>query len=207
MHAVTATAHCVFRAKFGRNHRGRSSRASISSNSSCSTGAISVNCTAGLCNAGLSSASLDCKFRCSVSNQGLMCVQGSGTMGRVIRSQRKGRGGIFTSHTTHRKGAAKHRVLDSAERNGYIKGVVTEILHDSARGAPLARVRAPRAHSRGFAASDVMPSRHTVPAHQTKRVKHNRFDHHRCHAVACTATGGAESHMCPPLCSALGACR
>ena len=62
-------------------------------------------------------------------------------MGRVIRSQRKGRGSIFTSHTTHRKGAAKHRVLDGAERNGYIKGVVTEILHDSARGAPLARVR------------------------------------------------------------------
>jgi large subunit ribosomal protein L8e len=31
-------------------------------------------------------------------------------------------------------------VLDAAERNGYIKGVVTEILHDSARGAPLARV-------------------------------------------------------------------
>ena len=61
-------------------------------------------------------------------------------MGRVIRSQRKGRGSIFTSHTTHRKGAAKHRVLDAAERNGYIKGVVTEILHDSGRGAPLARV-------------------------------------------------------------------
>ena len=62
-------------------------------------------------------------------------------MGRVIRSQRKGRGSIFTSHTTHRKGAAKHRVLDAAERNGYIKGVVAEILHDSARGAPLARVQ------------------------------------------------------------------
>ena len=64
-------------------------------------------------------------------------------MGRVIRSQRKGRGSIFTSHTTHRKGAAKHRVLDSAERNGYIKGVVAEIIHDSARGAPLAKVPPP----------------------------------------------------------------
>lgn len=68
------------------------------------------------------------------------CLADSGRMGRVIRSQRKGRGGIFTSHTTHRKGAAKHRILDAAERNGYIKGVVSEILHDSARGAPLARV-------------------------------------------------------------------
>ena len=67
------------------------------------------------------------------------CLQ----MGRVIRSQRKGRGSIFTSHTTHRKGAAKHRVLDSAERNGYIKGVVAEIIHDSARGAPLAKVLRP----------------------------------------------------------------
>ena len=62
-------------------------------------------------------------------------------MGRVIRSQRKGRGSVFTSHTTHRKGPARHRTLDAAERNGYIKGVVSEILHDSGRGAPLARVR------------------------------------------------------------------
>lgn len=61
-------------------------------------------------------------------------------MGRVIRAQRKGRGSIFTSHTRLRKGPAKHRTLDAAERNGYIKGVVSEILHDSGRGAPLARV-------------------------------------------------------------------
>jgi large subunit ribosomal protein L8e len=61
-------------------------------------------------------------------------------MGRVIRTQRKGRGSIFTSHNTCRKGSAKHRVLDSAERNAYIKGVVTEIIHDPGRGAPLARV-------------------------------------------------------------------
>lgn len=63
-------------------------------------------------------------------------------MGRVIRSQRKGRGSVFKSHNTHRKGAAKHRVLDSAERHHYIKGVVREIIHDSGRGAPLAKVRA-----------------------------------------------------------------
>lgn len=62
-------------------------------------------------------------------------------MGRVIRSQRKGRGSVFTSHTTHRKGPAKHRVLDGAERNSYIKGVVAEVIHDSGRGAPLAKVR------------------------------------------------------------------
>jgi large subunit ribosomal protein L8e len=58
-----------------------------------------------------------------------------------IIAQRKGAGGIFRSHTKHRQGAAKHRPLDFPERNGYIKGVVKEIVHDSGRGAPLARVQ------------------------------------------------------------------
>eukprot|EP00124_Ichthyophonus_hoferi_P005166 Ihof_evm2s687 gene=Ihof_evmTU2s687 len=61
-------------------------------------------------------------------------------MGRVIRSQRKGAGSIFKSHTQHRKGAAKLRHIDFAERHGYIKGLVKEIIHDPGRGAPLARV-------------------------------------------------------------------
>jgi len=61
-------------------------------------------------------------------------------MGRVIRSQRMVAGGIFKSHSKHRKGAAKFRSLDFAERHGYIKGVVREIVHDPGRGAPLARV-------------------------------------------------------------------
>jgi len=45
-------------------------------------------------------------------------------MGRVIRSQRKGAGGVFKSHTKHRKGAPKLRAVDYAERRGYIKGVI-----------------------------------------------------------------------------------
>lgn len=45
-------------------------------------------------------------------------------MGRVIRSQRKGAGGIFKAHTKNRKGAAKLRAVDFAERHGFIKGVV-----------------------------------------------------------------------------------
>lgn len=61
-------------------------------------------------------------------------------MGRVIRGQRKGAGGIFKSHTSKRQGAAAFRALDYVERHGYIKGVVKEIIHDSGRGAPLARV-------------------------------------------------------------------
>merc|ERR1712048_684651 len=63
-----------------------------------------------------------------------------GEMGRVIRTQRKGRGSIFTANTSKRKGAAKIRKLDYAERHGFIKGVVKEIVHDSGRGAPLALV-------------------------------------------------------------------
>lgn len=46
------------------------------------------------------------------------------TMGRVIRGQRKGAGSVFKAHVKHRKGAAKLRHIDFAERHGYIKGIV-----------------------------------------------------------------------------------
>lgn len=62
-------------------------------------------------------------------------------MGRRIRVQRKGPGGIFKAHNKHRKGPAKLRPVDYAERHGYIKGVVKNIIHDPGRGAPLAIVR------------------------------------------------------------------
>uniref|UniRef100_A0A0G4G4B3 Uncharacterized protein n=1 Tax=Chromera velia CCMP2878 TaxID=1169474 RepID=A0A0G4G4B3_9ALVE len=61
-------------------------------------------------------------------------------MGRVIRGQRKGKGSVFKSVTTHRKGPAKIRGLDYAERQGYIKGLVKKVMHDPGRGAPLAEV-------------------------------------------------------------------
>mmetsp|Transcript_17933 Transcript_17933/g.34023 ORF Transcript_17933/g.34023 Transcript_17933/m.34023 type:complete len:255 (-) Transcript_17933:339-1103(-) len=61
-------------------------------------------------------------------------------MGKQIRGQRKGRGSVFVSHSKHRKGPVKHRALDFAERHGFIKGVVKEIIHDPGRGAPIARV-------------------------------------------------------------------
>jgi len=61
-------------------------------------------------------------------------------MGRVIRAQRKGAGSVFVAHTKHRKGAPKLRPLDYAEKHGYLKGVVREIIHDPGRGAPLAMV-------------------------------------------------------------------
>ncbi|GAB6018932.1 60S ribosomal protein L8 [Chamberlinius hualienensis] len=61
-------------------------------------------------------------------------------MGRVIRSQRKGAGSVFKAHVKHRKGPARLRAVDYAERHGYIKGIVKEIIHDPGRGAPLAVV-------------------------------------------------------------------
>lgn len=61
-------------------------------------------------------------------------------MGRVIRAQRKGAGSVFRAHTKHSKGAPKLRSLDFAERHGYIKGVIKDIIHDPGRGAPLAVV-------------------------------------------------------------------
>ncbi|KAI7737692.1 hypothetical protein M8C21_011864 [Ambrosia artemisiifolia] len=61
-------------------------------------------------------------------------------MGRVIRAQRKAAGSVFKSHTHHRKGPARFRNLDFGERNGYIKWVITDIIHDPGRGAPLARL-------------------------------------------------------------------
>lgn len=48
----------------------------------------------------------------------------SDNMGRVIRAQRKGGSAIFRSRTFHRKGPAKLRSLDYAERQGYLRGVI-----------------------------------------------------------------------------------
>uniref|UniRef100_A0A0D9R535 Large ribosomal subunit protein uL2 n=1 Tax=Chlorocebus sabaeus TaxID=60711 RepID=A0A0D9R535_CHLSB len=61
-------------------------------------------------------------------------------MGRVTRGQRKGAGSVFRAHVKHRKGAARLRAVDFAERHGYIKGIVKDIIHDPGRGAPLAKV-------------------------------------------------------------------
>jgi len=62
-------------------------------------------------------------------------------MGKIIRAQRKGKSTNYNAHVTHRKGPAKLRVLDYSERNGFIRGVVKDIVHDPGRGAPLAKVQ------------------------------------------------------------------
>jgi large subunit ribosomal protein L8e len=61
-------------------------------------------------------------------------------MGRCIRAQRHGGSLIFTSHSKHRVAPARFRTLDFTERQGYTKGIVKDIIHDSGRGAPLAKV-------------------------------------------------------------------
>jgi len=62
-------------------------------------------------------------------------------MGRVIRSQRRGKSRTFKSHNFHKKGPSKLRPLDYSERNGYVKGIVEKIFHDPGRGAPLSQIR------------------------------------------------------------------
>ena len=62
------------------------------------------------------------------------------SQGRQIRGQRKGRGSIFKSHNKHRKGSCALRPIDYAEKNGYIRGVVRELIHDPGRGAPIAKL-------------------------------------------------------------------
>ena len=59
-------------------------------------------------------------------------------MGKQIRGQRKGRCTVFKSHVRLRKGKIQHRTYDFAERHGYIKGVIKEIMHEPGRGAPIA---------------------------------------------------------------------
>jgi large subunit ribosomal protein L8e len=62
-------------------------------------------------------------------------------MGKVIRGCRKGKGSVFRSHTVGRKGAVGMKKADYAERHGYVKGVVKDIIHDKGRGAPVAKIQ------------------------------------------------------------------
>merc|ERR1712060_1031026 len=68
----------------------------------------------------------------------ILLFSATSTMGRVIRAQRKGAGSVFKSHTKHRKGKPALRPVDYAERHGYIRGIIKNIIHDPGRGAPIA---------------------------------------------------------------------
>jgi large subunit ribosomal protein L8e len=67
-------------------------------------------------------------------------------MGRVIRSQRKGAGGIFKSHSAKKKERPLFRPYDYSEKCGFIRGIVKEIIHDPGRGSPLARIQFRKVH-------------------------------------------------------------
>jgi len=62
-------------------------------------------------------------------------------MGKVIRPCRKGKGSVYRSHVCGRQGAMGMKRLDYAERNGYLKAVVKDIVHDKGRGAPVAKLQ------------------------------------------------------------------
>ena len=55
---------------------------------------------------------------------------------------------MYKARTFHRQGEVRHRPLDFAERNGYVRGVVREIVHDPGRGAPVAVVQFRNVHGR-----------------------------------------------------------
>lgn len=63
-------------------------------------------------------------------------------MGRVIRAQRRGApGGVKgRTNTTHRVGPVRLRKLDYAEREGYVRAKIADIVHDPGRGAPVIKV-------------------------------------------------------------------
>merc|ERR1712169_44918 len=50
------------------------------------------------------------------------------------------RAAASSARTHHRVAPAKLRALDFAEKNGYIRGLAKEIVHDPGRGAPLAQL-------------------------------------------------------------------
>eukprot|EP01002_Notosolenus_urceolatus_P007146 NODE_2903_length_1017_cov_643.847107_g2428_i0.p2 GENE.NODE_2903_length_1017_cov_643.847107_g2428_i0~~NODE_2903_length_1017_cov_643.847107_g2428_i0.p2 ORF type:complete len:260 (+),score=73.11 NODE_2903_length_1017_cov_643.847107_g2428_i0:116-895(+) len=62
-------------------------------------------------------------------------------MGKVPLTRRKGGGGVFAASVHKRAGGTKLRAQDYSERNGYIRGLVKEIFHESGRGAPMMRVQ------------------------------------------------------------------
>ncbi|KAG2378585.1 hypothetical protein C9374_008224 [Naegleria lovaniensis] len=69
------------------------------------------------------------------------CAKTNTTMGKRIRAQRKGNGaGPYKTRSIHKIAKPQYRKWDFSEREGFMKGVVRQILHEPGRGAPLAEV-------------------------------------------------------------------
>ncbi len=62
-------------------------------------------------------------------------------MGKRIITQRRGRGtSTYRAHSFHFKGEVKHRPYDSLEKEGVIKGIVTDLIHCAGHSAVLANI-------------------------------------------------------------------
>ena len=82
---------------------------------------------------------------------------------RLFRYTQSTNSSDIAAHTRLNKAPARFRTLDFAERHGYIRGVVKDIIHDPGRGAPLAQVvfRDPyrfKLHTETFIANEGMYS-------------------------------------------------
>ncbi|UCD26397.1 MAG: 50S ribosomal protein L2, partial [Candidatus Bathyarchaeota archaeon] len=63
-------------------------------------------------------------------------------VGKRIRVQRRGRGSSTFRAATHKRVApARYPTTSKEEREGVIRGQLTEILHDPGRGSPLASIK------------------------------------------------------------------
>lgn len=63
-------------------------------------------------------------------------------MGKRITSQRRGRGTSVYKAPSHRyRGEIRYRQITPEEREGAIKGIVQDVIHDPGRSAPLLKVR------------------------------------------------------------------
>eukprot|EP00915_Cephaloidophora_sp_WS-2016_P004892 GHVH01006535.1.p1 GENE.GHVH01006535.1~~GHVH01006535.1.p1 ORF type:complete len:257 (+),score=28.16 GHVH01006535.1:78-848(+) len=62
-------------------------------------------------------------------------------MGRVIRTQRRGRGSIFKARTHRRIAPSQLRPLDFVEKVYRLRGTVEKLMHEPGRGAPIAVIR------------------------------------------------------------------
>merc|ERR1712194_788429 len=69
---------------------------------------------------------------------GRLSYNESNKMGKYVQAQRKGKSTIFKAHTRTRKGPCKLRSLDYAEKQGYIRGTIKEIMHDPVEVPPCA---------------------------------------------------------------------
>ena len=73
------------------------------------------------------------RFR-RTSARSFICIVLLSRWGELFAASVRAVAASFKSKTKHRKGAVALRPSDYAERTGYVKGLVQEIIHDPGRG-------------------------------------------------------------------------